>query len=236
MQEIGPFRRFEMPYIRSNMYAAVEEGSALIVDPVFSEEAEEYLRGCGVKSALILLTHEHFDHTSGIGLVEALFPTRLVCTAACAEYIANVRNNRPLAMVGLLNTFGREEISNFFSKIGRYVCTADETFEDSLEFTWNAHRICLKSTIGHSLGSCCLEFDGKYVFTGDSLIPGDSVFTRFPGGSAEDYVRSALPYLLSLPQHSVILPGHGLPCLMKNVYGELQAYVRTEGGDLNVGS
>lgn len=70
------------------------------------------------------------------------------------------------------------------------------------------------ATPGHSKGSCCIEVDSKYVFTGDSLIQDIPVITRYPGGSMEEYERQTVPYLEKLSEEAFIMPGHGVPCNM----------------------
>ena len=52
--------------IDSNMYVILENKKALIIDPCVSEEAKEYLKSEQVKEILVLLTHEHYDHISGV--------------------------------------------------------------------------------------------------------------------------------------------------------------------------
>ena len=49
------------------------------------------------------------------------------------------------------------------------------------------------------------------VFTGDSLVNGHDVITRFPTGSKKVFRETTEPYLRSLPDDVIILPGHGDP-------------------------
>ena len=58
------------------------------------------------------------------------------------------------------------------------------------------------------------------VFTGDSLVNGHDVITRFPSGSKKVFRETAEPYLMSLPDDLVIFPGHGDPAL----FGEIKDY------------
>ena len=37
------------------------------------------------------------------------------------------------------------------------------------------------------------------------------IITRFPTGSQQQYEKSALSYLLDIPDNRIILPGHGEP-------------------------
>ncbi|MCR4605462.1 MAG: MBL fold metallo-hydrolase [Eubacterium sp.] len=93
----------------------------------------------------------------------------------------------------------------------------------NLEITFGKYNIRTISTPGHSDCSQCIEIrlseDIKNdavsapitVFTGDSLVNGHPVITRFPSGSKKIYKNITLPYLESLPSDTLILPGHGDP-------------------------
>ena len=61
----------------------------------------------------------------------------------------------------------------------------------------------------------CFETDsgalivGYIVFTGDSLVNGYDTITRLPGGSKKDFNSITKPYLDSLSDDTLIMPGHG---------------------------
>lgn len=206
------FKKFVLPYINSNMYVAIEDGHALIIDPNISVDGIEYLVNSEIEDGILLLTHEHFDHTSGVNRVKELFPCKLICQTKCAESIANKIKNRPLSLLLINKNEDAKEIRRFFDQFELYECMADVTFDDCYEFTWYSHKIRLISTPGHSKGSVCIEIDDFYVFTGDTLIPDIPVITRYPGGSMDEYKNIALPYLLQLEKSKYVYPGHGDPC------------------------
>ena len=60
---------------------------------------------------------------------------------------------------------------------------ADITFTENCRFLWRGHNFFLKALPGHTEGSCGIWMDEKIFFSGDYLIPGEEVITRFPGGS-----------------------------------------------------
>ncbi len=62
---------------------------------------------------------------------------------------------------------------------------------------------------GHSIGGAIYILNGKYVFTGDNLVNGNKVITRFPGGNRKDYIRITKPVIKNLRKDSIIFPGHG---------------------------
>jgi len=66
-------------------------------------------------------------------------------------------------------------------------------------------------TPGHTPGSTSFLLEGKPVlFSGDTLFPGGPGNTRFPGGSFDQIIESIDRRLFTLPDHLLVLPGHGL--------------------------
>ncbi len=69
-------------------------------------------------------------------------------------------------------------------------------------------RLEARHTPGHTPGSMCLVA-GNYLFSGDTLFPGGPGATR----SREDFasiMQSLRHRLFVLPDHTLVLPGHGL--------------------------
>ena len=62
-------------------------------------------------------------------------------------------------------------------------------------------------TPGHTPDSICL-YDGKNVFTGDTLFIGNCGRTDLPGGSTSELFHSLHAVLMALPGETMIYPGH----------------------------
>jgi len=62
-------------------------------------------------------------------------------------------------------------------------------------------------TPGHTPDSICL-YDGKNLFTGDTLFIGNCGRTDLPGGSTEEMFKSLHQVILKLPPSTIIYPGH----------------------------
>lgn len=62
-------------------------------------------------------------------------------------------------------------------------------------------------TPGHTRDSICL-YDGRDLFTGDTLFIGNCGRTDLPGGSAEEMFRSLHDVILRLPPSTIVYPGH----------------------------
>ncbi|ORU00531.1 hypothetical protein D081_1054 [Anaerovibrio sp. JC8] len=104
-----------------------------------------------------------------------------------------------------------KEVEAFCDALPTDAIEADVVFDDSYDFQWGEHKLHLSSRPGHSVGSMVIEFDDKYLFSGDYLILDLPVLLRLPGGSKKDYKKYTLPYLLSVGEQFEIMPGHGEP-------------------------
>jgi glyoxylase-like metal-dependent hydrolase (beta-lactamase superfamily II) len=65
-------------------------------------------------------------------------------------------------------------------------------------------------TPGHTEGSICLYFPAeKKLIAGDTLFAGSIGRTDLPGGSFDKIIRSLREKVLTLPDDTVVVPGHG---------------------------
>jgi len=76
---------------------------------------------------------------------------------------------------------------------------------DTLDF--GGERITALHTPGHTAGSMCYRWRG-HVFTGDTLLIDGCGRTDFQSGSAAALYRSITETLFSLPDDTVVWPGH----------------------------
>ena len=212
---------FISPVVATNMYVIIKDDEAVIVDPHISEDMDLLLSAQNIRKVTIFLTHEHPDHTWGIPHLSERFKTFLYCQRACADAIADKKNNRPVLMVFILaeqdRRNGTHSAMEYQKNFPMYSCCPDKTFEKKGEYSWKGEQFEFISTPGHSRGSCCIFWKKNIVFTGDSLIFGAAPITRFPGGSASDYETVTKPFLNSLADDTIILPGHGKPFCMEEI-------------------
>ncbi len=65
-------------------------------------------------------------------------------------------------------------------------------------------------TPGHTEGSTCIYFPSeKKLVAGDTLFAGSIGRTDLPGGNFEKIIRSLKDHVLTLPEDTVVIPGHG---------------------------
>lgn len=79
-------------------------------------------------------------------------------------------------------------------------------------------------TPGHTPGSVCLLLDGVAI-TGDTLFPGGPGATRFPYSSFDEIIESITTTVFTLPDHTVVLPGHGAPTTVGTERPHLRAWI-----------
>ena len=206
---------FKYPFLHTNMYIIGKE-EMLVVDPNISDDARNYVFKCKPSKMIILLTHEHSDHINGVPYYQNEYSAKVICTKHAKDSIAVAKNNRPKSLLPLINEYNEAEIKFLYQKIGLFSIVPDESFEGSIEFDFHGHEIQAVSLPGHAKGACCIFFDKKYAFTGDYMIPNVPVILRYPGCSKKAFYDNTLPFLLSIRDDYVIMPGHGEPYIKRN--------------------
>lgn len=155
-----------LPVLNSNMFMLVGDSSALLIDPIKSPEAEGLLEKKGTKELLILLTHEHYDHISGVNRwrewlsgITGHGKCFVFGSEKCRELAGSPRGNLSEYFMALVISKSPEEqalAERIFEK--DYSCSVDRVFSGEYDFRWEDLRIFMKEMPGHSPGSICLEF------------------------------------------------------------------------------
>lgn len=215
--------RYVVDSFLSNTYLIYEQSRTeneivIVVDPHFTCELEKRLVCLKTNLVYIALTHEHYDHTTGINWLLSNYDCKIVCHSDCGKKIANKRNNRPLSIMSQIS----EAKKYMYEEPKAY--NADIVFEKELLFECFGGKIKFVHTPGHTSGSSCIEV-GRYRFTGDSMLLNTPVITRFPTGSEEEYQKITLPYLIGISEECIIAPGHGAMFAKKDVRLSKDYYV-----------
>ena len=86
----------------------------------------------------------------------------------------------------------------------------DEVIQDDAVIQIGDVRLHTIHTPGHTPGSMCFLVEGSPVlFAGDTLFPGGPGNTTFPGGDFDTIITSIDRRLFTLPEGTLVLPGHG---------------------------
>lgn len=171
-----------------------ETGEAVIVDP--GEEGERFLReadGRGWRITEIWLTHAHIDHVLGVGTV----------AAATGAPIRLHPADRPLyeAVPQQATWFGLDAPT---------LPAPDHDLAAGDVVRVGGHSFAVRHTPGHAPGHVVFVGDGV-ALVGDVLFAGSIGRTDLPGGDLDTLLASIARELLTLPDDTAVLPGHGPP-------------------------
>lgn len=200
--------QIESDLLLSNMYIVECDGRFILIDPCISDI--EINCSC---VDYILLTHEHYDHISGVNHWKERTNATVLCSKNCAKNISNPSKNlskyfRQFCELQSWIGVSEEYFDKFPSGDLEYQCEANEVFEGIKDFSWQGHEIKLIEIPGHSLGSTCILIDDEICFSGDSLLKDFPTECGLPGGSKKKWLNLGLPIMKSLPQNLVVYPGH----------------------------
>lgn len=206
--------------VNSNMFIILRGEEALVIDPNINEEALDLLRTHNVNMVYIMLSHEHYDHTSGVLWLQSLFSTKLICNRTCADIVAQKRHNNPMLVALVLADKDKQDSGNRYAEFKKsfkpYTLKADKIYDTPCTFQLMGMTFKGAQTPGHSPGSWCLVVDDSFAITGDTLIKDTPVFIRFVESREHDYRNIAIPYLKSLNPDLMVLPGHFDPFKLKD--------------------
>ncbi len=189
------------PLFAENTYIAHLEGDrrCIVVDPGLDPgEILDVIERNDLQPQVILNTHGHADHIAGNGALKKAFPD---CPLVIGEGDA-YKLTDPVA--NLSAGFQVRLISP----------QADLLVNEPETHSWAGLDLEVLDTPGHSAGHVvflCKNQSPWIVFGGDVLFQGSIGRTDFPDGSFEDLQDSIHTKLFTLPDDTIVLPGHGDP-------------------------
>ncbi|HXC94863.1 MAG TPA: MBL fold metallo-hydrolase [Edaphobacter sp.] len=149
----------------------------------------------------ILITHAHIDHIAGAHRLKEI-------TGAPILF-----NQKDLEQIKIM-----DEQAAWLGVPTPTVHAPDDTLDDGKLITigvdpeLNQRGITgrILHTPGHTEGSICLYLpDQTLLLAGDTLFAGSVGRTDFPGGNTRKLLSSIQDRLLTLPDETKIIPGHG---------------------------
>jgi len=166
-------------------------GKAVLIDPAGDYEAiMEHIDKHDVSIEWIINTHGHWDHTAGNEkMIEKTSAKLLIHEGDAAR------------LKGLMN----KVLSRFLG--GGSSPDPVQLLHDGDVIRFGEESLTVIHTPGHSEGSICLLNNGN-IFTGDTLFTEGMGRTDLPGGSSTKIMNSIRTKILSLPDETVIWPGH----------------------------
>jgi glyoxylase-like metal-dependent hydrolase (beta-lactamase superfamily II) len=174
-----------------------EEKAGIFFDPGgVSESLNNYLLKNEIEIKAILLTHAHFDHIGGLDELRRITKAPVYIHKAEEDWLVNP-------------TLNGSEGMPWLHVLPRVVCKpADHIIDQEGKFTIDRFTFTLYHTPGHSPGSLSYYIDGKLI-CGDTLFNGSIGRTDLYGGDYSLLISSIKHKLLSLPDDTIVFPGHG---------------------------
>lgn len=182
-----------------NAYIFWRQGdtSAVVVDPGFSPDwILNVLEEHSLAPEVILLTHGHSDHIAGVGSLKERWPDCPVVIGQGDAYKLTDPQGNLSAQYGLPFVMP----------------PADRTVVEGDTITALGVEFAVRDTPGHSAGHVVYVFreaGQQYVLGGDVLFQGSIGRTDFADGSPEALRQSIHQKLFTLPDDTVVYPGHG---------------------------
>lgn len=169
-----------------------ERADTVLVDP--GEDSQRFLAAAssrGRRITAIWLTHAHLDHIQGVAAI------REASGAPIFLHPADQRLYRELPQQGLW--------------LGLRLSApppADRELEHGQRLAIGRVEVEVRHVPGHSPGHVGFVVPGA-VLSGDVLFEGSIGRTDLPGGDFETLIGSIRRELLSLPDDTIVYPGHG---------------------------
>ncbi|MEI8191224.1 MAG: MBL fold metallo-hydrolase [candidate division NC10 bacterium] len=180
--------------LQSNSYLVVDERSrqAAVIDPgMESESVLEAVRREGLRVESLIITHGHFDH---------IFSSAAFKAETGAQVIMHP-DDVPLLLE-------MPETARFFGFKAPTPPQPDRLVREGDVIKVGDLALRVLETPGHTPGGISLCMDDA-VFVGDTLFAGSVGRTDLRGGSLDALLRSIRTRLLTLPDWTVVYPGHG---------------------------
>ncbi len=187
-------RKLTVGPLQENCYLLTdsETHQAVLIDP--GDEAARLLAAlAGLELRAIWLTHAHFDHIGGLAEVHRQFPVPVY-----------------------LHENDRELFNHAAESAAFFGLTLEQPTSDTLPLspaqtlTLGTHRATCLFTPGHAPGHMAFYLPEQgLVVAGDALFQGSVGRTDLPGGDHAQLLASVRRELLTLPDVTRVLPGHG---------------------------
>jgi len=172
-------------------FLSLPGGNVLVDAP---EGVAAWLEKLGLKVDALFLTHQHFDHVLDAAKVRAGHGCRVFSWSA---HSVNLTLERLFgAVTGTSMAVTPFEVDELLE---------GKTSVEACGVTWRLFHVP-----GHSPDSVCLLWEAQNLLFGGDVLFRDSIGrTDFPGGSMRQLVEGIQTKLLTLPDDTLVYPGHG---------------------------
>ncbi len=173
---------------QTNGYLVETPGGNFLVDAPLG--ISSWVKEKGVRLDALVLTHQHYDHVEDAAEIQA----RGVKVWAWADY------SKDLTLESFGSSWGLPEVVPF--EVDGKLAVGNAKIVDT--------DMIISHVPGHSQDSISLYLPGEgLVFAGDALFAGSVGRCDLPGGDFNLLISGIRQELLSLPDDTRVLSGHG---------------------------
>jgi len=209
---------FPQPY-PPNVHLVLDSGEAALIDAGFGDDESirarlDYITGLGdVHVRYIILTHHHFDHSSGAPRLRDATGAQIVLHRDEAPLLAAADADIPQDAPGDVQRWRKEAAK----------AIPDLTVDDGAELRVGSVTLRLVHTPGHTAGHISpFLVEERALFAGDNVLGfGTTAISPPPHGDMGLYIQS-LRKMQSLDA-ALLLAGHGPP--VREVHRKLQELI-----------
>ena len=182
--------------MEQNCYLLYDDArpEALVIDPGSQPSLlRQAIDQAGLKPALILATHGHFDHVGAVQALQEAYGAPFGLAQADAGLLDGLEDT--FAFYGMGSTKQ--------PRVDRWLSPGERVSAGGLELQ-------VLGTPGHTPGGLCFYHAASgSLFSGDTLFAGSVGRSDFEGGSHPQLIDSIRRELLTLPPATRVYPGHG---------------------------
>ncbi|MDE6008623.1 MAG: MBL fold metallo-hydrolase [Muribaculaceae bacterium] len=194
---------FQFKLFGINTYVVYDPstGECAVIDPGMMDSDEQqamdnFIVKNNLKITSVINTHLHLDHAVGNDYIKNRYGVPV--NASRKDEPLGERMKQQALMFGINNDFRDVSIDHYLSN------------GDIIKIGTGELRVI--EVPGHSQGSIAL-YDSKdnFVIVGDALFKGSIGRTDLPGGDFNQLTDSIRKQLFTLPDNTIVYPGHGDP-------------------------
>jgi glyoxylase-like metal-dependent hydrolase (beta-lactamase superfamily II) len=190
-------RTYPLGFIQTNCYVVSNASKqCLIFDPGGDgDKLIHELNRLNLKPIAILLTHAHFDHIGAVDQIKEMYKIPVYIHEAEKKWLNDPTKNG----------------SSKYAEIPSISCKeADIILSNESQLEIGDFSFQILHTPGHSPGSLTFYFgEDAFAIVGDTLFQNSIGRTDLLGGNNAELIKSIHSKLLTLPETTIVYPGHG---------------------------